>query len=193
MGAPRTPPLPEIGAAAGEEHLDDLSYLEAFHIQLGEDDRHTGAENPHQGDLPRKERYAVAGGQQIGKIQQKRPDQIGRDAEDAEIPAAQRAPEILAGHQHKRYAQQAKATSRTLRVRFGVCARRWARRDGCRSCPALLRADAVRPALLREVPLAEPERFLVPELFVDFCRNEIVPWYCFSLSCFLKKRYAYSL
>ena len=122
--------LPEIGTAAGEEHLDDLPYLEAFHIQLGEDDRHTGAENPHQGDFPRKERYAVAGGQQIGKIQQKRPDQIGRDAEDAKIPAAQRAPEILAGHQHKRYAQQAKAYQqntagkvRGLRTALGAAGR----------------------------------------------------------------------
>ena len=122
--------LPEIGAAEGEEHLDDLPHLEAFHIQLGEDDRHTGAENPHQRNLPRKERYTVAGGQQVGKVQQKRPDQIGRDAEDAKIPAAQRAPEILAGHQHKRYAQQAKAYQqntagkvRGLRTALGAAGR----------------------------------------------------------------------
>ena len=74
-----------------------------------------------------------------------------------------------AGHQHKRYAQQAKAyqqnTSgkvRGLRTALGAAGRLTL------NAPALLRADAVRPALLREVPLAEPERFLVPELFVDF-------------------------
>ena len=33
-GCTQNAALPEIGAAAGEEHLDDLPYLEAFHIQL---------------------------------------------------------------------------------------------------------------------------------------------------------------
>ena len=60
--------LPEIGATAGEQHLDDLADLKPLHIQLGEDDRHAGAEYPHQGHLARKQRDAVAGGQQIGKI-----------------------------------------------------------------------------------------------------------------------------
>ena len=53
-----------------------------------------------------KQRHAVARGQQVGKVEQKRPDQVGRDAENAEIPAAQRAPDILSGYKHQRNAEQ---------------------------------------------------------------------------------------
>ena len=42
----------------------------------------------------------------IPKVEQKRPDQVGRDAENAEIPAAQRAPDILSGYKHQRNAEQ---------------------------------------------------------------------------------------
>ena len=98
--------LPEVGAAAGKEHLDDLPDLEVLNIKFGEDDRHAGAEHAHQRYLARKQRDAVAGGQQVGQVQQERSDQIGRDAENAKVPAAQRAPKILPGHKHERNAKQ---------------------------------------------------------------------------------------
>ena len=101
-----TAALPEVGAAAGKEHLDDLPDLEVLNIELGEDDRHAGAEHAHQRYLARKQRDAVAGGQQVGQVQQERSDQIGRDTENAKVPAAQRAPKILPGHKHERNAKQ---------------------------------------------------------------------------------------
>ena len=98
--------LPEVGAAAGKEHLDDLPDLEVLNIKFGEDDRHAGAEHAHQRYFARKQRDAVAGGQQVGQVQQERSDQIGRDTENAKVPAAQRAPKILPGHKHERNAKQ---------------------------------------------------------------------------------------
>ena len=58
--------FPEVGAAAGKEHLDDLPDLEVLNIKFGEDDRHAGAEHAHQRYLARKQCDAVAGGQQVG-------------------------------------------------------------------------------------------------------------------------------
>ena len=109
------------------------------------------------------------------------------------IPAAQRAPEILAGHQHKRYAQQAKAYQqntagkvRGLRTALGAAGR-------LPLMPGTAACGRSAPCIAAGGTFWQSRSALVPELFVDFCRNEIVPWYCFSLSCFLKKRYAYSL
>ena len=73
---------------------------------FGENDRYAGAEHAHERHLTCKQRHAVARGQQVGKVEQKRPDQVGRDAENAEIPAAQRAPNVLPGYKHQRNAEQ---------------------------------------------------------------------------------------
>ena len=64
------------------------------------------ATHAHQRDFARKQGDAVAGGQQVGQVQQKRPDQIGHNAENAKQPAAQGLPHVLTGHQHHGNTQQ---------------------------------------------------------------------------------------
>ena len=146
--------LPEVGAAAGKEHLDDLPDLEVLNIELGEDDRHAGAEHAHQRYLARKQRDAVAGGQQVGQVQQERSDQIGRDTENAKVPAAQRAPKILPGHKHERNAKQtqphqqdAAGQVRGLRAALGTAGRLTAAggRTAARGCGAPGAAAARAP------------------------------------------------
>ena len=98
--------LPEIGLATGKQHLNHLPGVGVVERYVREDHRHTGAQHAHQHDFTRKQRDTVAGRQQIREVQQKRPDQIGHDAENAKKPAAQGLPHILAGHQHHGNTQQ---------------------------------------------------------------------------------------
>ena len=98
--------FPEAGLPAGEQHFNNLPRVGIVQRYVGEDDRYTGAQHAHQRDFARKQGDAVAGGQQVGQVQQKRPDQIGHNAENAKQSTAQGLPHVLTGHQHHGNTQQ---------------------------------------------------------------------------------------
>ena len=98
--------FPKVGLPAGEQHFNNLPRVGIVQRYVGEDDRYTGAQHAHQRDFARKQGDAVAGGQQVGQVQQKRPDQIGHNAENAKQSTAQGLPHVLTGHQHHGNTQQ---------------------------------------------------------------------------------------